>query len=160
MSKPQFMEIQKSTGVIADVDVDQSFLPHLGARVRLAIQIDKLLSRKKKENSELSWYKRTSEQLGIPLDAEIEDQLNRGDSDEEDIRRVCTQREEANIARLEQELGGLLGQTVVPKGHSATYYSSSTKLKTLMGHTCETGEKRKIQGRIPKDRKKRKVSYF
>jgi ATP-dependent RNA helicase DDX24/MAK5 len=151
--------------------IDNMVMGAAKKRVRLAVRIDDVMRRKKKESAETSWRKRNAEEMGIMLsdeDGESDDD-GRGEDDDDvvavgkrrktgkgnirsihDRKAVSEKQQEKEVGKLQLELAELLAEPLQPK-ISSKYFAGGATAAVAVGLEEKDKKKKNEKGGGKKD---------
>jgi len=146
--------------------VDNTVMGAAKKRVRLAVRIDDVMRRKKKESAETSWRKRNAEEMGIMLSDEDGDSDcdGRGEDDDDvvalgkrrkagkgnirsihDKKAVAEKQQEKEVGKLQLELAELLAEPLQPK-ISSKYFAGGAAAVVAVGLDEKDNKKKNGKG--------------
>lgn len=144
--------------------IDNTVMGAAKKRVRLAVRIDDVMRRKKKESAETSWRKRNAEEMGIMLSDEDDNSDDDGGEDDDDVvavgkrrktgkgnirsihdrKAVSEKQQEKEVGKLQLELAELLAEPLQPK-ISSKYFAGGAAAAVAVG--LEEKDKKKKNGK-------------
>ncbi|KAJ2995756.1 ATP-dependent RNA helicase [Globomyces sp. JEL0801] len=106
--------LKKENGV-PDFPVDLHVTQALKARLTLARQLDQLLHKNKKKQTEIDWFKKAAEEADILM----------SDDEDEEIINEQKSKHTKQVQKLRHQLDTLIKKPLIPKGISARYITSN-----------------------------------
>ncbi|KAK5584473.1 hypothetical protein RB653_006085 [Dictyostelium firmibasis] len=139
---------------IGNFPIDLRYIEGVRDRIEVAKEIDQLSHKSQKENREKSWYKKQAEEMDIELDGDFFGE-NSDDEQSEDTR-IAEQKKQFKLKQLRAELKHLLSRSLLPRGVSQSYITSSAiqELESKNKATASTDFSNKAKNVIGKKAKK------
>lgn len=147
--------VGKDNDTIPNFPVEVSYIPAIDKRIKLAVEINNLISKANKTKSTMSWYEKAAEEMDIEMDDTLKD--------EQKSHRQNTANK-AKIEQLRQNLDKLLNKSIVPEGVTPSYITriqfeslnnSEIQHNAISDFKSNPNSKLSLRLKATKDKKKR-----